>query len=78
MIGANKSGIKAGRHALAWFLGQADVWYLLYRCAHYVSKTHSGAEDNTNLSILNNFFSLEEDARGHIQCQVNEQTNEEG
>lgn len=76
MLGTSKSGIRNGRHVLSWILGQADVWYLLYRCAHYVSKTHSGEEDNTNLSILNKFFSLEEDVRGHTLYQLNDQNHD--
>lgn len=72
MLRTKKSGgLGTGRHLLAWILGQADVWYLLYRCAHYVSKTHNGEDDNTNLSILNNFFSLEEEARGQTDCLNN-------
>lgn len=66
MLGAELS---AGRHALAWVLGQTDVWYLLYRCAHYVSKSQSAAhggggyapENNSGVSILENLFTLEED-----------------
>lgn len=61
MLGTNKSRINSGSHVLAWMLGQADVWYLLYRCAHYVSKTNNGEEGNTKLSILNNFFNLEQE-----------------
>lgn len=75
MLGTNKSRISSGSHVLAWMLGQADVWYLLYRCAHYVSKTHNGEEGNTNVSILNNFFSLEEEEQENTQYQSNEQNN---
>lgn len=67
MLRAETSGLKAGRNALTWALGQTDVWYLLYRCAHYVSKTH-GTNDietdgntNTNISILDKFFAADED-----------------
>lgn len=65
MLGTEASGIKAGRNALTWALGQTDVWYLLYRCAHYVSKTHGTnnieTNGNTNISILDKFFAADED-----------------
>ncbi|XP_017778270.1 PREDICTED: BTB/POZ domain-containing protein 6 isoform X2 [Nicrophorus vespilloides] len=64
------------RHALAWVLGQTDVWYLLHRCAHFVSKSNIGggggydqlcdedeepAYQNVGLSILDNLFTEDEE-----------------
>lgn len=59
MLGAEQASLSAGRHALAWVLGQTDVWYLLYRCAHYVSKGKGPAQ--TGVAVLDNLFTLEED-----------------
>lgn len=59
MLGAEHASLTAGRHALAWVLGQTDVWYLLYRCAHYVSKGRNPSQ--SSVSILDNLFTLEED-----------------
>lgn len=59
MLGAEQASLTAGRHALAWVLGQTDIWYLLYRCAHYVSK--SPASPQSSVSILDNLFTLEEE-----------------
>lgn len=61
MLGAEHGGLSAGRHALAWVLGQTDVWYLLYRCAHYVSKAH--APSQSSVAVLDNLFTLEEDVQ---------------
>jgi hypothetical protein len=59
MLGAEQAGLNAGRHALAWVLGQTDIWYLLYRCANYVSKGHGHSP--SSVSILDNLFTLDED-----------------
>lgn len=60
MLGSDQAGLRAGRHALAWILGQANVWYVLYRCAHYVSKGH-GPSQSSNVSVLEDIFSLDGD-----------------
>lgn len=60
MLGAEQAGLSAGRHALAWILGQADVWYLLYRCAHFVSKGQ-GPPAQSSVSILEDLFTLEDE-----------------
>lgn len=59
MLGVEQASLSAGRHALAWVLGQTDVWYLLYRCAHYVGKGRGQTQGG--VSILDNLFTLEED-----------------
>lgn len=62
MLGTEHGSLTAGKHALAWVLGQTDVWYLLYRCAHYVSKVQSAHPvQNSTASVLDDLFTLEED-----------------
>lgn len=63
MLGTEHGGLTAGKQALAWVLGQTDVWYLLYRAAHYVSKVHSTqpVQHSTSASVLDDLFTLEED-----------------
>ncbi|XP_064211868.1 BTB/POZ domain-containing protein 3 isoform X3 [Tribolium castaneum] len=70
MLGAEQAGLNAGRHALAWVLGQTDIWYLLYRCANYVSKGHG--QSPSSVSILDNLFTLDED---HLDYQDEDDLN---
>lgn len=74
MLGAEQSGLNTGRHALTWVLGQTHVWYLLYRCAHYVSKTHD--PDQSSVSILNTLFSLDDDGQELNENYENQETYE--
>ncbi|KAG5895179.1 hypothetical protein JTB14_007346 [Gonioctena quinquepunctata] len=51
MLGSEQNGLSVGRNALSWILGHADVWYLLLKCATFVSKKHAQFPHNT-VSIL--------------------------
>ncbi|XP_074036981.1 BTB/POZ domain containing protein 3 lute isoform X2 [Leptinotarsa decemlineata] len=59
MLGAEQSGLSVGRNALTWILGHADVWYLLLKCATFVSKRHGNFPQST-VSILENLLMLDE------------------
>ncbi|KAK9743647.1 hypothetical protein QE152_g8459 [Popillia japonica] len=74
MLGAQQAGLNTGRHALTWVLGQTHVWYLLYRCAHYVSKAHD--QDQSSVSILNSLFSLDEDSQDLQELEENYQNQQ--
>ena len=65
------SGLNTGKQALTWVLGQAHVWYLLYRCAHYVSKANDPSQ--SSVSILDSLFSVEDD----LQDARNQRENDE-
>lgn len=71
MLGAEQTGLNAGRHVLAWVLGQTDIWYLLYRCANYVSKSHSYTP--SSVSILDNLFTLDEEQIEQNDVEINNQ-----
>ncbi|XP_031349878.1 BTB/POZ domain-containing protein 6 isoform X2 [Photinus pyralis] len=58
MLGAEYASLSKGRHLLAWVLSQTDVWYLLYRCAHYVGKNQGAT---SSVSVLDNLFTLDEE-----------------
>ncbi|CAH1162961.1 unnamed protein product, partial [Phaedon cochleariae] len=64
-------GLGVGRHALAWLLGHADVWYLLVKCANFVNKRHARAAGHfpqNTVSILENLLMLDE---GNDEEEVN-------
>ncbi|XP_022907398.1 BTB/POZ domain-containing protein 6-B isoform X2 [Onthophagus taurus] len=75
MLGAEQSGLANGRHVLTWALGHTHVWYLLYRCAHYVGKSQD--PNQSSVSILDNLFNLDDDVDDHLVDGQNEQYNDE-
>lgn len=72
MLGAEHASLSAGRHALAWVLGQTDLWYFLYRCAHYVSKSQTQQTHQSSVSILNDLFMVEDQAERGEQPEEND------
>ncbi|XP_050295421.1 BTB/POZ domain-containing protein 6-B-like isoform X2 [Anthonomus grandis grandis] len=58
MLGDDHLGIKAGKTALTWVLGQTNVWYMLYHFAHKASKDTSFTQIQSDVSILEDLFKL--------------------
>lgn len=65
MLGTELTNLSTGRHILAWVLSQTDIWYLLYRCAHYVGKNQ---EQTSNVSVLDNLFTLDDEYVELAEC----------
>ncbi|CAG9765684.1 unnamed protein product [Ceutorhynchus assimilis] len=58
MLGDDHLGLKVGKTALTWILGQTNVWYMLYHFAHKASKENSFTQIQSDVSILDDLFSL--------------------
>lgn len=48
-----------GRQLLHWAVTQADLWYLAYRCADFVTKIHEPLE--RGVAVLDHLLTLEEE-----------------
>lgn len=46
-------------HLVKWLLTSADIWYLVYKCADYVSKAQGPAQNS--LAVLDTIFTVEEE-----------------
>lgn len=58
MLRETESSSSATKYLIQWVLSQADVWYLLYRCADYVSKAQAPIQ--TSAVALDQLFALDD------------------
>lgn len=54
-------GDKSGTvHLVKWLLTSADIWYMIYKCADYVSKAQGPTQHS--LQVLNTIFTVDDEA----------------
>lgn len=66
---ASSDGASTAKYVFQWMVSQANVWYLLYRCAEYVNKANSPLY-RSNTTALDRLLALhdsefESEAPGH-------------
>lgn len=66
-----------GRQLLHWAVTQADLWYLAYRCADFVTKIHEPLE--RGVAVLDHLLTLEEEelpTYGHFYMEPIEENRQ--
>ncbi|XP_076267442.1 BTB/POZ domain containing protein 3 lute isoform X2 [Rhynchophorus ferrugineus] len=60
MINDENIGMRVGKSAITWIFGQFNVWYMLYHFAHKASREQSYTQIQSDISILDDIFTLED------------------
>ncbi|XP_066142851.1 BTB/POZ domain-containing protein 6-B-like isoform X1 [Euwallacea fornicatus] len=71
MLTENHFGLKVGKTALTWILGQTNVWYMLYHFAHK-AKENNFTQIQAEVSIIDDLLNLGGDTEQQHQTDLDE------